>query len=256
MTVLKGKCRGCGADATLNADGLTGATLALAERIVANGLCDECGDKVAEARAAEESEVLRRRADELRARRVRESGVPVLPASFEWPSTEAGESARRWADRKALTLTLTGPVGVGKSTLAVAAFRLRCDPVVRSGALFAKPAAWRSATAYMAALGADFGSKVKEEAVELAQGGWMLGLDDLDKTRPTPYAAEAMFALIDGAVATRSPLIVTMNSGLAELASKFGGPGSVGDAIASRLAEGLVVAVGGGDRRMVQGRAA
>lgn len=250
---LETTCRECHVPIVLPTGGLSAKALGMLRAFAAGLMCEPCSI------AADEAEVLQRnrdaqgKADDEYAARLKQSGVPHLPSGFEWPETEAGAEARAWAQRRSSVLVLTGPVGSGKTTLAVAAFRERMRPKVDNGVVISRPGAWRSATAFMAALGSGFGSKLRDEAAELAQGGFVLGLDDLDKTRPSEYAAEQMFALIDGAVASRAPLVVTMNASLGALASRWGGTGSVGDAIASRLAEGVVL-VDGPDRRM--GRAA
>jgi DNA replication protein DnaC len=61
-----------------------------------------------------------------------------------------------------------------------------------------------------------------------------LVLDDLDKTRPTPVAAEQLFLAIDHRIENRVPLAVTTNLSLAEIATRYEQP--FGEAIASRLA--------------------
>ncbi|MEH3055525.1 MAG: hypothetical protein PGN13_16230 [Patulibacter minatonensis] len=188
------------------------------------------------------------------AERFQRSRVPRLPDDFELPEGPAAAAALAWAQRRTLRLTLFGPVGTGKSTLAQWAFHERLRPRVLDGKLRTRPGAWRSMAGYMAQLGAGFGTPAKDDAVWLAGGGIVLALDDLDKTTPTEYAAQQVYTLINAAYESRAPLIVTTNANPAELASRW--PGGWGDAIVSRLCEGDVVELDGIDRRMAAREAA
>jgi DNA replication protein DnaC len=78
-----------------------------------------------------------------------------------------------------------------------------------------------------------------------------LVLDDLDKAKPTVFAAEQIFCAIDGAIVNKRPLIVTANVMPSALAAKW--PAPHGEAIASRLAGYCrVCMVKGDDRRIAR----
>jgi DNA replication protein DnaC len=58
-------------------------------------------------------------------------------------------------------------------------------------------------------------------------------LDDLDKVRPTAFAAESLFLAIDQSLTERRSLLVTTNWMPSEFAMQW--PKPYGDAIVSRL---------------------
>ncbi|MDM7324102.1 MAG: ATP-binding protein [Thermus sp.] len=73
-----------------------------------------------------------------------------------------------------------------------------------------------------------------------------LVLDDLGKGRPTPFALERLYALVEGAYVGRYDLILTSNFSPEDLKARLG---EVGEAIASRIMGGKTVEVRGGDWR-------
>lgn len=77
-----------------------------------------------------------------------------------------------------------------------------------------------------------------------------LVLDDLGKGRITPFTAERLYALVEGASVGRFDLIATSNFSPEELASRLG---EVGEAVLSRLRAGRVVALEGRDLRRPAG---
>lgn len=176
-------------------------------------------------------------------RRLTASGLPEgLWANRTWPETPATVAATAWATGTGpkLGLVLTGPVGVGKTTLAAQAFRHR---------LLGERGRWRSVPTLMAHLTAGFGTARYEEAVKLLDGTWMLGLDDLDKARPSEVAAERIFAAIDNTIASNKPLIVTTNLSLGQLGQRW--PVEWSQPIVSRLVGHCeVVQMAGPDRRL------
>lgn len=254
-TFVTSVCRQCGAESQLETTGYSEWSIRLAQKTCAGWLCGDCYDAAERAEEDERNRVAASRATQDHKIAITRSKVPTqLPVDFALPKGPAADAALAWAHRRTLTLTLFGPVGTGKSTLARWAFMQRLMPVVVDGKVRGKPGAWRSMAGYMAQLGAAFGSPEKDDAVWLAQGGMVLGLDDLDKTTPNDFAASAVYALVNGAYESRSPLIVTCNATPQELAKRW--PGSWGDAIVSRLHEGDIVELGGADRRMAKRRAA
>lgn len=209
----------------------------------ASRLCPAC---VAQRRADQDAadEEREQRSLQIRAdRHLRESGVPAAAGiMLEETAGEARDASRAWATASGPPiLILSGPIGVGKSTLAAAAFRYR---------LRTRPGFWRTVPVLFAHLAAGFGSQRHDDAVALLDGRYMLALDDLDKARPTEYAAQHVFAAIDGCYANRTPLVVTTNLSMGGLASRW--PEPYGEAIASRLTDralARVVRLEGDDRR-------
>jgi DNA replication protein DnaC len=137
-------------------------------------------------------------------------------------------------------LVLAGPVGVGKTHLAAAAaWQL----------LERRPVRWMFVPTLFARLALSFASENREHALETLASSTGLVLDDLDKARPTEYAAEQLFGAIDNRVTAGTPLLITTNLQLDELAKRF--PQPHGEAIASRLAQHCeLFALEGRDRRM------
>lgn len=147
--------------------------------------------------------------------------------------------ARRGPDGSGLLLT--GPVGVGKTHLAAAT----TGTLIRRGAR----AHWMSGPLLFARLQAGLGTDDHSRIMSILTGRDALVIDDLDKTRPTAYAAENVFLAVDGRVSNLVPLLVTTNLSVAELAQHW--PQPFGEAIASRLAGYCsIVHMTGNDRRV------
>ena len=137
------------------------------------------------------------------------------------------DAARRWATRDLLGLVLLGPFGVGKTTLAAAAVRrsIEHDPTAPR---------WLSAPLILNHLARKFGDPHREAMIEaLGTHTRTLILDDLDKVRPTAFAAESLFLAIDQSLTERRSLLVTTNWMPSEFAMQW--PKPYGDAIVSRL---------------------
>ena len=122
-------------------------------------------------------------------------------------------------------LLLTGGFGVGKSTLAAAAAKA----YLRDRG----PLRWVRVHQVCIDLGRAHGDPLRAEALDALTGDGALVLDDLDKTRPTAYAAEVLLSAIDNAVSDLRPLLVTTNLPVSGLAGRW--PAPFGEAIASRL---------------------
>jgi DNA replication protein DnaC len=189
--------------------------------------CPACAEAEKEQFVREEA----RRAKEQHLRRVTRSELPTALQGLTWEDIErttgradALAAARAWANSEITGVALTGPIGAGKTRIAAVAANelLRHRFVV-----------WMTAPLLFARLGSGFGSQQHDGALEVLSGTTALVLDDLDKTRPTAYAAEQVFVAIDQRVENNVPLLVTMNLTLDELAEKY--PDPFGEAIASRL---------------------
>jgi DNA replication protein DnaC len=137
-------------------------------------------------------------------------------------------------------LYLHGRPGRGKTHLAVgAAYRL-----ARQGhrALFLGEAA------YLEALYRSFrgGGEPPDYS-----GAEVLVLDDLGKIKPSEFAYQTLYALLEHANAYCKTLIVTSNYEPGTAAWRISGShDEAAEAILSRLAQGYVVEVGGEDRRL------
>lgn len=137
-------------------------------------------------------------------------------------------------------LYLHGRPGRGKTHLAVgAAYRL-----ARQGyrALFLGEAA------YLEALYRSFRGGGEPPDYSWAD---VLVLDDLGKIKPSEFAYQSLYALIEHANAHRKTLIVTSNYEPGTAACRISGKSDeAAEAILSRLAQGYVVEVGGEDQRL------
>lgn len=139
----------------------------------------------------------------------------------------ARDTIAAWSGERGLYIH--GTPGAGKSHLAFALLRKS----IRDGrSIFA--ADWAS---YLRRIRRTFEGRGETEhdiAARVAQADIVL-IDDLGAGKPTEWAAEQLWALVQGRYGSGLPLIVTSNLPLAELATKF--RGADGDRVASRLVE-------------------
>lgn len=157
----------------------------------------------------------------------RDSTIPkalqAIPfASLDQAGNEAAfAAAEHWAQGELGGLVLTGPVGVGKTTLAAAAAWARRFP-----------AQWASIPAVIAKSFGD--DEARRQAAVALTDGRSIVLDDIDKVKAGDWVAAQLFTAIDSRISEGAPLLVTMNLNVGELAQAIGG--RFGEAIASRLA--------------------
>jgi DNA replication protein DnaC len=210
-------------------------------------LCGECAEREEAAEREREQQEARRLAAVAARERLVRSGLPSQLRDRVWSDLDrtgceqAIEVAQAWARGELPGLVLTGPIGVGKTTIAATA---ACEYLTR------RPLRWTSVPVLFARLGAGHNDQQRKVALELLTGREALVLDDLDKARGTEYGAEQVFTVIDNRITEGAPLLVTMNATLDELAARF--PEPAGDAIASRLAGYCdVLRVDGEDRRLM-----
>lgn len=187
-----------------------------------------------------------RRAEQ-REKRLRQVGVPphLLGYGFEDIDQPDGldkalELARAWAKGELQGLGMIGPVGTGKTRVGVAAANEAC---------WRAPARWYSAAVLVAKLGSGgFDSPERQAALDVLTGRTPLVLDDLDKARPTEYAAEQLFMAVDGRCDGGGQLLVTTNLQGAELAKRW--PQPYGEALVDRLSMLRWTRVGGESKRL------
>jgi chromosomal replication initiation ATPase DnaA len=222
-------CRECGKDTG------TEPAILFGRKINPPALCDPCLD--IDLAAAEEE---RRRHEFLG--RLNRSGLPREKQAIELEGP-AHDLARQWALRDIPVLVLTGPVGTGKTHIAAGATWM---------ALQSRSVRWVEVARVMAQLRASFGDRDRADALSALTGSDSVVLDDLDKAPATEQGLSMIFAAIDARIAEGSPLLITMNSSLGELARRLDPKDTgAGEAIASRLQVGRVISLAGTDRRVV-----
>lgn len=174
------------------------------------------------------------------------SGIPA--ELRDWTFERVGASirpevlnaAKAWADGKSRGLLLSGPAGVGKTTISAAA---------ANGLLDSAPVRWLSVPVMFARLGLAFGDDERTEILRVLVSTTPIVLDDIDKVRASEYAAEQLFLAIDTRVQAGAPLLVTTNLLLSELADRY--PEPYGETIVSRLIGKCdCFAIKGDDRRL------
>ena len=204
----------------------------------------------------EVEEARRRELDAARERKQRArtnaaaSGIPKLLRGLTWDTVngkppELVAAARNWATGDVQGLVMCSPVGVGKTYLAAVAAWARLERGL--------PVRWFYVPALFAQLKLGFGDPRHDAAVDALIGCSALVLDDIDKVRPSDYAAEQLCCAIDTRVTAGKPLLITTNLELPELAARFPN----GEAIVSRLVgycEAFTLT--GRDRRLDERRAA
>lgn len=151
------------------------------------------------------------------------------------PVEKAADAVRNWVDAcDGSNLYLAGPVGTGKTGLAVGALR----------------AAWEDGASYLRFRGVPDlldamrpGAPEPDPLAECVSTG-LLVLDDLGVERASDWVRERLYVLVNGRWEAERPTIVTSNCDLAALAE------SVGERTVSRLAESMtVVSLDGDDLR-------
>jgi DNA replication protein DnaC len=128
-----------------------------------------------------------------------------------------------WAstyEPKCRGLFLTGPVGSGKTHLAIAAGIAVAEKWHTVG--------WIPVARTFEEMRASFGSsKGRVEASDLSRD-WsgkrynLVILDDIGVEQPTPWLCEQLFLLIDSLYVTDTTVIVTSNLGFSELGERLG----------------------------------
>jgi DNA replication protein DnaC len=225
-------CRDCG-----KSTGIERVENRAANSLASMLRCDECESQMVTADEKREADRLddqhRRRVSEMMPKELRLMRFSTSPAP-----RAAVKAANEWA-RAGGQLILIGDVGRGKTGLAAAAVWTR---------LYWKPITWTSVPTFLANLTAAYGDEERAKATAALRAKTALALDDIDKFKPSEWAASQLFAAIDNALTRGTDLIVTSNKTPGQLADFIGG--DIGAAIGSRLAGCRVVKVTGPDHRL------
>lgn len=241
-------CPTCGAAVAAD-DPETSALLAAAGASLLCTPCDQADidQRTAAVDAADELLAVdrARRIDELLDRagvpgRHRNAVIAVPPAQFTVEPFQ--RAAMGWASawaRDGGILTLAGPMGGGKSTLAARAALL---VLARGGRL-----TWRRTSDIVSGIWAN-DDTLRDAAERIVnRGSGALILDDLDSVKRTDAALETLGTIIDRWYADEQPLLVTTNALTTDdLIQRYG---RTGERISSRLLSGHWEVVDGPDLR-------
>jgi DNA replication protein DnaC len=131
------------------------------------------------------------------------------------PAAPAIAAAKQWGRGELTMLTLTGPVGTGKTFLSAAATWARAElDAVR----------WYYMPKLVRDSRGEWSSSDRAEVESALTGPSALVLDDLDKIKPSEWAIENLFLAVEHRVQNEQALLVTTNLELDELGDRFGAP--------------------------------
>lgn len=246
MVAVERACIECHADYEMELpDDVPPETVSILIRVTPQR-CPGCAARAAAEQARRDTEIeATERFEKARVRRGR-SRIPETLRSWTFDSIDrpaglerAIELGREWAAGALTGLVLSGTVGVGKTRIAVAA---------ANELLNRRQVYFFNGPMLLALIGTGaFGNPEREAVMEILMGEGALVIDDIDKIRPTEYAAEALFLAVNQRTEARSPLLITTNMKRAELYSRW--PQPYGEAIVSRIAEMQGVRIEGTDLR-------
>lgn len=201
---------------------------AAAQRAAGQPLCDACGDSGArgDGRPCHCAAGMRWAQVENHERYWRER----IPFTFQAvrletsPHRAAAERVRAWVEAEPWrhgggTLLLTGPVGTGKTALAVGAMRIAYE---RFGTC---PHFVNVVELLEAARPRDLDRPAPADQaprLERVQAGSLVLLDDLGAEKPSEWVTERLYALVDARWRTAKATIVTTNVDGAELEARLG----------------------------------
>lgn len=204
-------------------------------------------------RAAErgEEDKLRQRMEQAGIYGANMAGLVFEGFDTEWPQEERLrvplrdmlDKMQAWAESPEGLVLLSGPYGIGKTRLAVAALRRFLSRSERSGFFLACLEAWRATKAlWNAQKGTTTqyrGMPVTEAALnERTQCAGLLVIDDMDKVTLSRAWLEWLLSIVNYRADRRLPMIITLNTGLTQLLSyltKTAEIADTGGALFSRL---------------------
>lgn len=240
-TTHDGRCPFCGAPLEPMAAAVGGREVRVGWRPCG------CPRAVSERRAAEDAARRERGAEEARRRAAAYARAGIKPRYMSASSPLAAQIVR--GVRSGRGAYIHGPVGTGKTHLAMAAARLAVDAGIGVKAA--------SMLDVLSAVRGTYGSAANEDAVIARYAGCgLLVIDDLGKEPPTAWALSQVFRLIDDRYANMRPVIVTAQFGRDRLAGRLASCGDEETAVAivSRLCEMCdAVKLDGRDRRISHG---
>ncbi len=126
------------------------------------------------------------------------------------------------------SIFISGPVGSGKTHLAVSLLRILALTDARS-------AKFRSATEIMLKLRSSFSTGTENDVYQELKDWDILLVDDIGAEKPTDYTIQAWYHIIDQRYSYMLPTIYTSNHSLKELSERLG------ERVASRLSTGKVI---------------
>jgi DNA replication protein DnaC len=208
----------------------------------------ECEQKLERERAEELSRKENVERRQIAKRKLREYGLPKIltDKSFDNfhvspPTTPALEAAKAWTyDPKGLLLV--GPPGRGKSHILAALANKFTDMEMVVGFV--------NITDLLAVLREGYDNESHLERLRLfaSKSIDILILDDLGASKPTEWAEEQIYTIIDTRLREKRPIFVSTNCSEDELKKQFH------ERIASRLHEACTwIEVGGPDYRLLTG---
>lgn len=238
MSAVATKCAGCGDALSLDVPEGDSAGARLARALARTVRCDTCLARE-EREEAERDRVVTRDGHRAACRLPkRYRGISLDDFEPRTGQNAALAAAREWASTKdAGGLMLTGDAGVGKTRLAAAACWTRLERW---------PCVYVEVGRTMQRLGGSFNDDGRREAIRVFSGTSPVVFDDLDKTRDTEFAKEAIFSAIDARYQAEVPILVTTNLLPEQIGEHYG------EGVKSRLIEYCrVQAMAGGDQRLV-----
>ena len=175
----------------------------------------------------------------------------IEPLPFQ---VRAFETVNEWADDPTRNLIITGPVGTGKTLIAVRTARVlafECDFRPRwDGDFYYKSrreVRFISAPIVLDELRRQFGKEKQDDQTleRLFVRPDVLFIDDFDKIYPTDWSCERLWLILDARMVRERATCVTSNLNLEGIDQKYG------DAIASRLANNCrLIELDGEDQRV------